>query len=107
MKPLTYERAEKLRQIVLCKDVSKLEASIISGKTLVVDGEATGGFVFNIGFKQPRGEWAYWNWRRRAYPPTDEEREALQDWPGISDGDPVTYGHLEALGIHTGEVAGS
>lgn len=103
---LTYEVAERLRKQVTVDDHPELgELCVISGKSENVAGEIRGSVLLQAQVG-PRRMWtghAGWIWRGRAVPPTDIERETVPDFTGISSGDPVTFGHLQALGI--GEVA--
>lgn len=98
---LTYEAAERLRKQVMVSERPTLDnIYLISGKSETVDGEVRGSVLLQAAI----GSGRYWGdkgwiWSKRPTPPTPAEREIIPDFPGISDKDPVTWGHLQALGI--------
>lgn len=99
--PLTYEAAERLRKQVMVSEMPKLDGvCVISGRSETVGEEVCGSMVLDA-FLGPGRMWGEkgWIWRRRLAPPTKLERSQITDIPGISNGDAVTWGHLQALGI--------
>ena len=93
--------AERLRKQVMLSDRPNLGTlCVISGKSEAAGGEVRGSVLLQTGvgsgrYWGPKG----WTWRSRPEPPTQAERETIPDFPGIGNGDPVTFGHLQALGI--------
>jgi hypothetical protein len=98
---LTYEAAERLRRQVMVSDRPIMnDICVISGKSESADGEIRGSILFQTAIGKSR-YWGVkgWIWRKRNYPPTEADRASIPDFPGIGDGDPITFGHLQALGI--------
>jgi len=98
---ITYEIAERLRCQVKVHELPSLDVRIISGRSENTGVEIRGTVVL----RAVPGAARYWNrheagfvWRDDG-PPTLTDREFLRDWSGVSNGDPVTWGHLTELGI--------